>query len=195
MKRVEERRLELRGRARERAVLRAELDAERAELARDLLPNRAELQAIAVRVTRAKLFRRGIGDEPSAIDERDAIAELGLLHEVRGDEDRHPGVRLFADPLPEERAALDVDARGRLVEKQNSRPMKRRERKASALTDACRQVFGAVRFDFAEREPLTERPPALLERLARETEETGVELDVLAKRETLVEAHLLAHVA
>src|SRR5262249_15411957 len=46
-----------------------------------------------------------------------------------------------------------------------------------------------------EREALAQRAPAALQRVALEPEQAGVELDVLAQREPLVEAHLLPHVA
>ena len=73
--------------------------------------------------------------------------------------------------------------------------VQRREREPGALADAGRQVLGPLALRLGEREALAQRAPALLERRAVEAVEAGVELDVLAQREALVEAHLLAHVA
>ena len=56
------------------------------------------------------------------VDDRDPVAELvGLLHVVRGEEDRLAlGVEL-AEDLPQRDAALRVEAGGRLVEEQDRR--------------------------------------------------------------------------
>ena len=69
------------------------------------------------------------------------------------------------------------------------------DREAGALADAGGQVLGLLALGLREREALAERTPAALERRAGEPVEPGVELDVLAQREALVQAHLLAHVA
>src|SRR5207245_6659424 len=68
------------------------------------------------------------------------------------------------------------------------------DREAGALADAGGQVLGLRALGLREREALAERAPAALERRAGEPVEAGVELDVLAQREALVQAHLLAHV-
>ena len=56
------------------------------------------------------------------VDDREPVAELvGLLHVVRGEQDRLPvGVQL-AEDLPQRDAALRVEAGGRLVEEQDRR--------------------------------------------------------------------------
>ena len=69
------------------------------------------------------------------------------------------------------------------------------ERQAGALADAGGQVLGLLALRVAEREALAQRAPAALELGAVEAVEAGVELDVLAQRQPLVEAHFLAHVA
>jgi len=114
------------------------------------------------------------------MDEAHPVAVVGFLEEVRGDEDRDSGLSLVLDDLPEERAVVDVDAGGRLVEKEDARPMQRGEREARPLAHARRQVLGLLALCLGEVEALGERPPATLELRAVESVKAGVELDVLA---------------
>ena len=69
------------------------------------------------------------------------------------------------------------------------------ERQAGPLPDAGGEILGFLALRLGEGEALAERAPAPLELRAGEPVEAGVELDVLPDRQTLVEAHLLAHVA
>src|SRR4029453_15251401 len=75
------------------------------------------------------------------------------------------------------------------------RLMQHAEREAGALADGRGEALGTLVLGGAELEPLPQRTPAALERCVLEPEQPGVKLDVLAQREALVEAHLLAHVA
>src|SRR5581483_11846052 len=111
------------------------------------------------------------------------VAVVDLLHEVGRDEDRRPRRGLVLDELPEGAAALDVDARRRLVEEEEARLVERRERQAGALADAGREVVDALALGLGELEALAHRAPAPLELGAGEPVEPGVELDVLAERE------------
>ena len=74
------------------------------------------------------------------VHDRHPVAELvGLLHVVRGQQDRLAvGVQL-AEDLPQRDAALRVEAGGRLVEEQHLRPVHDRPRHHQALGHAARQ--------------------------------------------------------
>src|SRR5262249_1243209 len=151
--------------------------------------------AVATGVASAKILGDRVGDQPAFVDEADPVAVVGLLEEVGGDEDRDAGRRLVLDQLPEKRAAADVHPGRGFVEEEETGSMQRAERQASALPDAGREVLRLLLLGIGEREALAERAPAALEVRAGQPVEAGVELGVLADREPLVEAHLLAHVA
>src|SRR5262249_35501871 len=146
-----------------------------------------DVDRVAGRVAPAELLRRRVRDQMAGVDEADAVAIVGLLHEVRGDEHGSAAVGLFLDELPEQRAAAHVDARGRLVEEEEPRPVHDAEGEARTLPDARRQLLRLLRLRLVEPESLAERVPAPRELAPREPVEPGVELDVLAQREALVE--------
>ena len=154
-----------------------------------------DVDSVALREAAAQLLRRGIGDQPAAIDEAHPVAVVGLLEKVGGDEHGDARLGLLLDDLPEAGAIVDVDARRRLVEKQQARPMQRGDGEAGSLADAGGKVLGSLLLERAEIEALAQRRPAPLELRARQAVQAGVELHVLAQRQALVEAHLLAHVA
>ena len=60
-------------------------------------------------------------DDLPAVHDRDAVAELGLVHVVRGHEDRRAfGLLQRVDVAPDRAAGLGVEADGRLVEEQHA---------------------------------------------------------------------------
>ena len=62
------------------------------------------------------------GEDAAVVHDRDPVAELvGLLHVVRGEEDRLALVVELAEDLPEREAALRIEPGGRLVEEQDLR--------------------------------------------------------------------------
>ena len=67
-------------------------------------------------------LRRVEDDDLAAVHDRDAVAELRLVHVVRGHEDRRPlGLLQRADVAPDRAARLRVQADRRLVEEQHAR--------------------------------------------------------------------------
>ncbi len=65
-----------------------------------------ELQQLATEIAAAQLARAAHGDQPSGIDERDAIAVFRLIHVVGRDEDRDAFGRQVVDQVPEAAARL-----------------------------------------------------------------------------------------
>ncbi|MPM97778.1 hypothetical protein SDC9_144955 [bioreactor metagenome] len=88
--------------------------------------------------------RRAVAVEyPPGVHQRDAVAALGLVHEVGGDEDRHPVLaREVDDELPEAIPCHRIDAGGRFVENQHLGPVQYRHRQLQALAYAQRQRVG-----------------------------------------------------
>ncbi len=87
-----------------------------------------------------QLAWRALGDDPATVDDADAVGQrVGLLEVLRGQEDGHALVAGEpCDLLPERRARLRVEARRRLVEKQDPRPVQQRERQVEAPLHAAR---------------------------------------------------------
>ena len=92
-----------------------------------------ELVEVAVRSDRdhrvdadglLELGRRAEREQLAPVDDREPVAELvGLLHVVRGEQDRLTrGVQL-AEDVPERDAALRIEPGGRLVEEEDRRPV------------------------------------------------------------------------
>ncbi len=119
-------------------------------------------------------------EQLAVVDDREPVAELvGLLHVVRGEQDRLAvGVEL-AEDLPERDAALRVEAGGRLVEEEDRGSVHDRPRHHQPLRHAARERehIGAA----AVGEPeLVEQAGGLgLRRLRAHPEEPAVEVEVL----------------
>ena len=85
--------------------------------------------------------------------QRDAVAALGLVHEMRRDEDRHAvAPRQLAQQLPEHVAGGRIDAGGRFVEDQHFRPMQAGGGELQPLADAQRQAGRLLIGDLGEVE-------------------------------------------
>ena len=115
----------------------------------------------AARLTR---FGRRIGRQhPAGIHQRNAVAALGLVHEMGGDEDRHALIaRQLDQQLPEAVARQGVDARGRLVEDEHLRFVDHGDRERQALADAERQIRRALVEIIVEAEALDQLGDARL---------------------------------
>jgi hypothetical protein len=79
-------------------------------------------------------------EDPAVVHDRDAVAELvGLLHVVRGQQDRLARRVELAEDLPQREPALRVEAGGRLVEEQHGGPVQDRARHHEPLRHAAGQ--------------------------------------------------------
>ena len=143
-----------------------------------------------------QLRRRARGQDLAGVHERDAVAAHRLVHEVRGEKDRHPVIAGEIDQVFPELVAGDrIDARCRLVQDQHLGAMLDRDRQLQALTNAERQAFRLDVGHLAEPEPVEHFVDALAARGDREIEQLGVELEVLPDRELAIEREGLRHVA
>ena len=84
-------------------------------------------------------------DEAAAVEDREPVTALGLVHVVRRHEDRRAALDEPEQALPEIAAALRIDCAGGLVEQQQLGPMQRRGREREALALAAAHRAGALR--------------------------------------------------
>ncbi len=91
-----------------------------------------------------EFVRPAVGDEPAVIEDREAMAALGLVHVMRRHEDRRAGVDEIEQRIPELAARLRIDRAGRLVEQQQIRARAARRRRArgaaSVRPTSCRRA-------------------------------------------------------
>ena len=143
-----------------------------------------------------QLRRRARGQDLAGVHERDAVAAHRLVHEVRGEKDRHPVVAGESDQIFPELVAGDrIDARCRLVQDQHLGAMLDGHRQLQALTDAERQAFRLDVGHLPEPEPVEHLVDALAALGDREIEQLGVKLEVVSDRELAIEREGLRHVA
>ena len=153
------------------AVRRRQLDGDAA----GPVPGRLLAEALEHRYHRAPLVRVGrhrfdcgagdvrlqlvgssLGDDASVVDDSDAVRKHVRLFEVLGRQE-HRDPPLLGEPAhldPKRGATLDVESRGRLVEKEDARPVHECQRKVEAtLHSAGIAVHLAVR-SLAQPDPV-----------------------------------------
>ena len=124
-----------------------------------------------------------------ALDEkRDAIAQLvGLLHVVRGEDDRGAALRQVGDdPVQVARGARIQSAR-RLVEEEHLRVVEQRPREQQPLAHAGGERLGPAALRVGQADALEN----LLGARARQAVELAEQLEVLHRREALVQRGVL----
>ena len=122
----------------------------------------------------------------------DAVAALGLVHVMGGDQHGEARRRQTMDLVPEFAPRLRIDACGRLVEQQQLRLVHDAGGKRESLLPAARKRASELMAARGQAE--------ILERLATasrlgEVVEPGDEIEVLLDRQVLVEREPLGHVA
>ena len=138
----------------------------------------------------------GALDHAAAGDqETEPVALLRLLQVVGGHQDGGAGTGEIVDQPPELAPRHRVDAGGGLIEEQHLRIVQHRRAEGHPLLPAPRQLAGG-------HVPLTLQPAAgqhpvdpLAAQGAGDGVDPGIERQVLADREVVVEGELLAHVA
>src|SRR4029077_14409912 len=88
--------------------------------------------------------RRVESKQPTQLNQRNAIAAIGLVHVRRRHDDRQPGRFQPAEQIPELAARHGVEAGRRLVEKQHSGTMEERAAEGELLLHAAGQRAGAA---------------------------------------------------
>ena len=138
---------------------------------------------------------RAAGQQPSLVDQGQAIAALGLVEIGRGDKDRHfLAQQLVKDP-PEVAARDRIDAVGRLVQEQHSRRVDQRAGQAEFLLHAAGEVSRQAAFEGREIAEGQQPPDTLVAALAGHVVNVGVEVEVFHHGQVGIEPEALAHVA
>ena len=142
---------------------------------------------------RLQLLGRALGDDVPVVDDPDPVGErVGLLEVLRREEDGHALVAGEPGDLgPERASALRVEARRRLVEEEDRRPVHEREREVEPALHAARVAADLAVGGEREPDPLEQllRPgPALG---AWDAVERALQPEVLAAGEQVVECGLL----
>ena len=91
---------------------------------------------------RLQLLHRAERGEPAGLDDGDAVAVLGFVQVVGGDEHRDAGARQVVDEPPELPARQRIDAAGRLVEEHDRRLVENGAAEREPLPPAGRQRAG-----------------------------------------------------
>ena len=129
---------------------------------------------------RLQLVRRAGDQELGQVEVADLAAALGLVHVVRGDEQRDALGRELEQQIPQLAARDRIDARGRLVEEDDARLVHQRRAEREPLLPAAGQVAGQaihVRADVRELDRGV--APQLAPRLGQAVD-SRVEVEVLA---------------
>ena len=128
--------------------------------------------------------------------QRDAVAALGFVHEVGGDEDRHAVLaRQVDDQLPEVVARHRVHARGGFVEDQHVGAVEDGDGQLQALAYAQRQRVGQRLHHRHQIETLGEFGNAGVALVVRQVEQARVKLQVAPHRQFAIQGESLGHVA
>ncbi len=137
---------------------------------------------------------RALGEHPTAVHQRDAVATLGLVHEVGRDEDGHPLLaREHEELLPEAVSGDRIDPGGRLVEDQELGRMDHRHRERQTLAHAERQRLGASVDHACEVEALGKLRNARGNILRGQSIDPRMQIEVLAHAELAIEREGLGH--
>ena len=140
-------------------------------------------------------MRRIVGDEAAAFENGEAMAALGLVHVMRGDEQGRAGVGQFEQAGPEIAARFRIDRAGRFVQQKQFRFVQHRTGQGEALLLAARHRAGQLLAAVAEMVTLDHLVHALHGELARQIVHGGEKLQVLLHRQVFVQRELLRHVA
>jgi hypothetical protein len=146
--------------------------------------------------SRAELEERAVEQLLAARDQHDAIAQaLGVLHDVRREDDRRPVLAEIADDLLEHLLVDRIEAGERLVEDDELRPVRDRGEHLHLLLPCPSTAPRSGVLELAQAVALEQLDRALLRVLALEPLQHREVGDDLARRHLLVEALLLGQVA
>ncbi len=139
------------------------------------------------------LAERPLRQQAASDDESESMTPLGLIHVVRGDQERQPLTGESMNLLPEVTACLGVHAGCGLVEQQQSGPVNQARGQGQPLLPTAGELTGKLVLPLRQtesRDALTHRVPAVLQGIhARD------EIQVLCNRQILPETETLGHVA
>src|SRR5580658_1075929 len=140
--------------------------------------------------------RRGPGrDDAAAVNERQAMAILGLIHVVRSDENGLAGFGEIVDQVPKRAARNGVYTGRGLVQKQDGRLMQNGAAQSQALLPASRQQAGGRLAAFLQVRHAQHVLLALRAPLLRHTINAAEKIDVLLDGQIVIQRELLRHVS
>ena len=142
-----------------------------------------------------QIVGRSACDHAPAIDERDAIAILGLVEKMRGHHHRDAALHERIYVRPKFATRQRIDARRRLVEKENWRLVHDRAGERQSLLIAGRQGSGVCFHVPLQTERLRHALNGAPAARAVEPVDPREELEVLGDAEVTIERELLRHVA
>ena len=136
------------------------------------------------------------GQHGARVHQGDAVAAEGLVHEVGGDEDRHPlTAREVDEQLPELVAGDRIHAGGRLVQQEHVGLVQHGDRQGEPLLQPQREVLGRGFEVRAQAEAVDQLDDPGVGPVSGQVEDLGVEVEVLPHRKLAVERECLRHVA
>ena len=136
--------------------------------------------------------RRIGGQDMPGIHQRYPIAALRLVHEVRGNENRHFLIaRQIDQDFPEPVAGQRIDSRCRLVEDQDLRLVNDGDGQRYPLSNPQRQIEGPLIEIVLEAKAIHQLRDPGVRLLRRYMEQVGMKIEVLLHREFGVERERL----
>src|SRR5262245_29253061 len=136
---------------------------------------------------------RAVNEQLAVSDVGEAVAALGFIHVVRGDEKRESLGRKIVDLFPKVATRLRIDAGRRFIEQQQFRMVNEARRQREPLLPAAGQLTGQLILPFHECESLEAFAHGFAPVLHREHARDKVE--ILGEAQVLVKAEALGHVA
>jgi hypothetical protein len=139
-----------------------------------------------------QLLRRVEDDDLAAVHDRDAVADLRLVHVVRGHEDRRPlGLLQRPDVAPDRAARLWVQADRRLVEEQHARRVHQAAGDLQAPAHAAGERHHGLVAPVAQVDHLQHLGNALPDEVLLHAVQLGVQPEVLLGGQVAVERGVL----
>lgn len=142
-------------------------------------------------------FFRGPGcHESSAVEDRESVASIGLIHRMGGEQKRHVLVPSHTlDQLPESETRAWVESRGRFVEKQYWRRVKQSTYEIHAPLQSARQTTDAIALATTKIQQRQQRPDAPTRLFSAEAVKGRVRLKILSDAKLVVERRVLENYA
>ena len=129
------------------------------------------------------------------VDVADVRAALGLVHVVRGHEQRHPASRQLEEQVPQVAPRHGVDPGGGLVEKEELRFVNQSAGQRQALLPATGEGTGELVHAVVDPGEPSDLALALAEPFGAQPVDPSVEIEVLIDRKIGVQTEVLGHIA
>ncbi len=153
-----------------------------------------DLDHLGLDVLGDQRVRRALGERPAVVDDLEVIAEpLGLVHEVRGEDDGLALAQQHAQLLPHLVARLRIEAGGRLVEEDEVGIVHQGAREHEASLHAAGELLDAAVGARFQRREFQQPRDARLHLRAAQPEIAPVDDQVLAHGEIRIEVVDLRH--